>query len=269
MRTVDREPGILYYAICFIDEYSTPGIIVALREEFQKTGNWLFRWRSYLPLLLLCLFVVGFFDVSMKGGANSRTLGWEFGCFAVALFGLAIRVLAAGFAPRGTSGRHTLRQEAKRLNTSGMYSLVRHPLYLGNGIIWLGIALYTHVWWVVVISMLAFWLYYERIMFAEEEFLRQQFGGEFERWAGQTPAFLPRITNWVPPDRVFSWKKVLKYESPTLFLITASITFLDVLGDSIIAGTVDIHRAWIVALLLTFVFYIVIRFLRKATRILS
>ena len=46
---------------------------MALREEFESSGNWLFRWRSYLPLLMLSLAVValrnfkyvyynGFFD---------------------------------------------------------------------------------------------------------------------------------------------------------------------------------------------------------------
>ena len=134
-------------------------------------------------------------------------LVWELTCFAVTLLGLAVRICTAGFAPRGTSGRHTLRQEAKRLNSSGMYSLVRHPLYLGNAIMWLGIALFVHVWWVVVISMLIFWLYYERIMFAEEEFLRQQFGHNFESWANRTPAFLPKFKTGYPLTKISRGKK--------------------------------------------------------------
>ena len=62
------------------------------------------------------------------------------------------------------------------LNTSGLYSVVRHPLYLGNYLMWLGVALFSRTWWAPVIVSLVFWLYYERIMFAEEEFLRRQFG---------------------------------------------------------------------------------------------
>ena len=32
---------------------------MALREEMEATGNWLFRWRSYLPLALLALLLAG------------------------------------------------------------------------------------------------------------------------------------------------------------------------------------------------------------------
>lgn len=242
---------------------------MALREDFEHTGNWLFRWRSYLPILLLCIFVLGFFELRHKAEASSWGLLGEIVCFAVSLLGLAVRVYTAGYAPRGTSGRHTLRQEAKRLNSSGMYSLLRHPLYLGNAIMWLGISLFVHVWWVVVISMLIFWIYYERIMFAEEEFLRQQFGHKFEAWANRTPAFLPKFKNWISPDKVFSWKKVLRYESPTLLLITISLSFLHALRDQILLGKIEIDVVWIVILSITLVFYLTIRVLRKTTRILS
>ena len=33
---------------------------MALIEEFQSQGNWLFRWRSYLPLMLVALIGVAF-----------------------------------------------------------------------------------------------------------------------------------------------------------------------------------------------------------------
>ena len=44
------------------------------------------------------------------------------------------------------------------------------------------------VWWLPVIYSLAFWIYYERIMFAEEAFLRQKFGETYRRWAATTPS---------------------------------------------------------------------------------
>ena len=28
---------------------------MSLIKEFEKTGNWLFRWRSYLPVVLLAV----------------------------------------------------------------------------------------------------------------------------------------------------------------------------------------------------------------------
>jgi hypothetical protein len=31
--------------------------MASLREEFETSGTWLFRWRSYLPLPLMGLFL--------------------------------------------------------------------------------------------------------------------------------------------------------------------------------------------------------------------
>ena len=59
--------------------------------------------------------------------------------------------LCVGFTPRGTSGRNTKEgQVAESLNTLGMYSMCRHPLYLGNLLMWLGIVMYMgHLWFAV------------------------------------------------------------------------------------------------------------------------
>ena len=103
--------------------------------------------------------------------------------------------------PKDTSRRNTGRPQAETLNTTGLYSVVRHPLYLGNYLMWLGVALFPGAWWAPVIVSLVFWLYYERIMFAEEEFLRRQFGEHYTAWAAATPAFLPRLGRWRSPGR--------------------------------------------------------------------
>jgi protein-S-isoprenylcysteine O-methyltransferase Ste14 len=42
-------------------------------------------------------------------------------------------------------------------------------------------------WWVTVIFILAFCLYYERIIIAEESFMRRKFGKTYEDYAAQTP----------------------------------------------------------------------------------
>ena len=31
---------------------------MALREELRKQGNWLFRWRSYLPLIMIVIVLL-------------------------------------------------------------------------------------------------------------------------------------------------------------------------------------------------------------------
>ena len=109
-----------------------------------------------------------------------------------------MRCAAVAFAPDGTSSRDTRALRAPTLNTTGMYSIVRHPLYLGAGLMWVGIAMSLGVWWLVAIVAMAYWLYVERLMVVEEAFLAETFPVEFPRWASRTRAFLPRPSDWTP-----------------------------------------------------------------------
>ncbi|MBN2072207.1 MAG: DUF1295 domain-containing protein [Candidatus Krumholzibacteriota bacterium] len=240
---------------------------MALKEEFISSGQWLFRWRSYLPLLLIILII---FCMTSKDFSRNRffiSLTWELAVFAISLLGLAVRVYAVGHTPSGTSGRNRASQVAEVLNRTGAYSLVRHPLYLGNFLIWSGAALFIHIWWVVVITALFFWLYYERIMFAEEEFLRKKFGSEYEEWAARTPAFVPRFKNWKRPELSFCLSKVIKKEYLGFYGIITVFTILESSSRFMIEGKVAPAPFWRAIFLFGTVLFITIRILNKKTDI--
>ena len=59
-----------------------------------------------------------------------------------------------------------------------------------------------NIWFVVVCSLI-YWLYYERIMFAEESFLRGKFGQAYLDWSVDVPSFWPRNLKWQTPDVSF------------------------------------------------------------------
>ena len=183
-----------------------------LREEFEKTGNLMFRWRSYLPLLAVGIVFAGMMYYKHPGQCDKWDDLVEIACMAVAFFGEGIRMYVAGHVPKRTSGRNTSGQVADDINKTGLYSIVRHPLYLGNFFIILGISMMLFIWWFILLSVLIFWLYYERIAFAEEEFLRKKFGDAYLEWANKTPAFIPRFKNWKKPELPFSLKAALKKE---------------------------------------------------------
>lgn len=149
---------------------------MALVHEYERCGNWLFRRRSWLPLFLFAAAVMILWFGKKEAG--SFILRDEMIFLGISLTGEIIRILTVGFAPRGTSGRNTADgQVAWELNVTGAYSLVRHPLYVGNFLMWLGPVLFLRSPWFTVVFILIYWLYYERIMFAEEQFLRRKFGG--------------------------------------------------------------------------------------------
>ena len=197
-----------------------------LREELAAAGTFLFRWRSYLPLAVMALVLWQMREFAHSGGSGLLSLAWEAVCLGTALFGLAIRAYVAAHIPRGTSGRNTRAQMSEELNTTGAYSVVRHPLYSGNFFIWLGVSLFPRVWWLSVMVALAFWLYYERIMYAEEEFLRVKFGRRYVRWAARTPAFLPDLRLFKKPVLLFSLRAALRREYSGFFGVIAVFTTL-------------------------------------------
>jgi protein-S-isoprenylcysteine O-methyltransferase Ste14 len=241
---------------------------MALREELVREGNWLFRWRSFLPLVLLVplLFALR----SMQWPLENPWLFacWKIVCGSVSLTGLALRMVTTGYAPPGTSGRSTRHQVARTLNTTGMYSVVRNPLYLGNFLIFLGIAMYCLVWWYVVIYVLAFWLYYERIIFAEEDFLRRKFGEQFEHWASRTPRFIPRFMQWTRPATPFSVRRVLRKEYTGLFGIVAGYFAMDVAEHLVVQRKLVVEPEWAVLGGAALVIYLTLIGLKKCTRLL-
>jgi protein-S-isoprenylcysteine O-methyltransferase Ste14 len=241
---------------------------MGLREEFETTGNWLFRRRGYLPLLLFPLLLVAARGSRYPAGDHGLGLAWEGVCLLLALIGLALRIGTVGFAPRDTSGRNTGGQQAGSLTTSGLYSVVRHPLYLGNYLMWLGVALFPRSWWAPVIVSLVFWLYYERIMFAEEEFLRRKFGPLYTSWAAITPAFLPRPTLWRRPGVQFCLLTVLRREHSSLLALMASLTALEVASDYAYTGRLTVDPVWGTALAVTLVLCLAVRAVKHRTRLL-
>jgi len=242
---------------------------MALREEFEQSGNWLFRWRSYVPLVLMLPMLAAMhhpdFLCQDRGGLDA----WALVCLAVSLAGLAIRVVTVGHVPRGTSGRNTHEgQVAEVLNTSGIYSVVRHPLYLGNFVIWVGIAMFCRLWWLTAIFALAFWIYYERIMFAEGEFLRRKFGGAYLAWAEKTPAFLPRLTGWRRPELPFSLRTVLRREYPGLFAICACFFALEAYQRVVIRGEWRPNPLWTGVFIAGLLAFLALRTLKRRTMLL-
>ena len=164
---------------------------MALVQSFEKQGNFLFKYRGQFPVLLFILSVPFIYLTDYSLVSYEEFNLFMFISISISILGFFVRFYTIGTTPKGTSGRNTKEQVADVLNSSGMYSMVRHPLYLGNYLIWLGISLASFNIYFAVIMSLLFWIYYERIMFAEERFLERKFGEDYLNWASKLPAFLP------------------------------------------------------------------------------
>lgn len=201
-------------------------------ERMLANGHRLFKSRSLVPLVLLPVVVLALPESARLAArlGDSGTLDVEWLALSIAFAGLLLRCAAVAYAPDGTSSRDTRALRAPTLNTTGMYSIVRHPLYLGAGLMWIGIAMSLRVWWLVAIVALAYWLYVERLMIVEEAFLAKEFPAEFSRWASRTRAFLPRPSDWVPSTGRFQFKR-LSSEHNALLTIGAAVPLLQYLAN--------------------------------------
>jgi protein-S-isoprenylcysteine O-methyltransferase Ste14 len=243
---------------------------VALRDELEQSGVWLFRWRGYLPLLLFIPVFAGLSDTFLTPPGSRVDAIWEAFCLLVGLLGLGIRITTVGRAPGGTSGRRTLGgPKASELNTTGMYSMVRHPLYLGNYFQWLGVAMLPRNPWVAVTVSLAFWIYYERIMFAEEEYLRRSFGAEFEEWASRTPAFIPDFARWVPAALPFCWRTAVRRENSGMFALVAALAIVSLVQDAVVERRFLPDPFWIATFLVGALTYVALTLLGRRTNLLQ
>ncbi|HET6564972.1 MAG TPA: isoprenylcysteine carboxylmethyltransferase family protein, partial [Xanthomonadales bacterium] len=84
----------------------------------------------------------------------------------------------------------------KQLATTGAYSLVRHPLYLGNFLILVGFAIAGANWVVVLIVIFFFWFYYPAAIRYEDTKLERIFGDAWREWSANTPAMFPTSFGW-------------------------------------------------------------------------
>jgi len=105
--------------------------------------------------------------------------------FVLAAMGQAWRIYAAGVIYKN-----------KQLATTGAYSVVRHPLYLGNFLILAGFTLACGNW--MVVALVAFFLlfYYPAAIRYEDYKLENIFGDDWRAWSGDIPAMFPTRLKW-------------------------------------------------------------------------
>jgi protein-S-isoprenylcysteine O-methyltransferase Ste14 len=238
---------------------------MALVHEFENSGNWLFKRRGWLPVFMVVAGIVMMYLGNRQ--AIIFDLRDEMIILGISLFGEVIRIITVGFAAKNTSGRNTAAgQIADELNVTGVYSIVRHPLYVGNFFMWLGPVLFLRSAWFTVVFFLVYWLYYERIMFAEEQYLRRKFGEEYDRWSEKVSAFIPFTFNFIKPKLPFSLRNVLSREYNSFLNIFIIFTVLDFCRNYFLTEKFFFTKTWIYSLAGAAVIWIIVRSVHKYTK---
>ncbi|OHC76463.1 MAG: hypothetical protein A3G18_12835 [Rhodospirillales bacterium RIFCSPLOWO2_12_FULL_58_28] len=179
-------------------------------------GNWLFRTRNWVfPLTVVTLFAA--FRPAPFNGDPAADFWLNLIGIATAVAGMSFRgwVIGLAYIKRGGLNK---RVHAATLVTQGMFGVCRNPLYVGNMLAYLGLFILHNGVWVYVLGCLAFGFYYWCIVRAEETFLADKFGEDYQRYCREVPRFLPdfRLYRRASQDMTFHWKRVLAKDYSTV-----------------------------------------------------
>lgn len=106
--------------------------------------------------------------------------------------GIGILVIAGWLARSGLSIVFGQVRQEPRVIREGVFSMVRHPIYLGAILVYLGLLVFSFsiaaaLIWVVIIGFYYFLCRYE------EKLLTAKFGNDYTTYMGQVPMLLPRF----------------------------------------------------------------------------
>ena len=242
---------------------------MSLQQSFNRQGSFLFKYRGQFPILLFILAIPFIYLTDSPQNLNNDIFNYS--NIVILLFfiiGFFIRCYTIGTTPLGTSGRNTKSQVAKSLNTLGIYSIIRHPLYLGNYLIWLSISIYTYSYFFPLLMSLLFWLYYERIMFAEESFLEKKFGDKFINWSNKVPAFFPKNILMQKSEIKFSFKSILRREYASYLSAISALLFIDVLRVIIFSDLTFLDNNKLIFFTISIIIVLILRTIKHHTNYL-
>ena len=238
---------------------------MSLSKEYIKSGNFFFKYRSYIPFIILIPLMVYIYIFPKLFFTSNEN--WLYICLLISFSGQMIRIITVGFTPLGTSGRNTKKQVARVLNTTGIYSLVRHPLYLGNYLIWFGLILYCYNIFSLVIVSIYYYYYYQKIMYAEEDFLITKFNSNYYQWSKNVPSFIPKIHGYVKSTYIFNIKNIIIREYANISAIILSYLLISYYSFLMTSNQEPLLNQWKLIIFSVLIFFFICRYIKKTNKV--
>ncbi len=203
-----------------------------------RLGRWLFRFRggfvftvTVLGVLLLSTPRYVLDSVGLDPWMDALGI-------LVALLGLAVRAVTIGYEYIVRGGRDR-QVYADYLVQGGVYAHTRNPMYLGNGLMVLGAALIVNApeFYLVVLPLTFF--FYAAIIAAEEAYLRDKYGAEFDAYCARVNRILPKLSGFRSSvrDMRFNWRRMLVKDYNQMFFSVLLLAGLALWDDFVIQGT--------------------------------
>ena len=232
-------------------------------------GQLLFRFRNGVFPLVVIIAVLGGTPRYLVGDPLADSWMDALGAL-IAVLGLVVRGLTVGLEYIVRGGR-SHQVYADRLVTGGVYAYTRNPMYLGNGLITLGIAMILNSPIIYMLCLPLAALAYAAIIAAEEHYLRQKFGSEFDEYCGKVPRLIPHLGGLTRPagDARFNWRRLIVKEYGTIFATLLAVFLATFWDDYRILGPAALPSSQLIVLCLSpLVIFYVLAWVLKKTHIL-
>jgi protein-S-isoprenylcysteine O-methyltransferase Ste14 len=225
-------------------------------------GNFLFRYRNTLfPFTCLLLLLPG--PRLHEDPLVAAAIG-----AVCALLGQTIRALTIGLDYIVRGGRQG-KVYADGLVISGIYHHTRNPMYVGNVLIAVGVAIASNSWVAVALSAPLVMLAYAAIVAAEENFLSAKFGAAFDHYCKDVPRWLPRLRGLggTLSSATFHWRRLVvkEYGTPAAWIaVLCGITLYNLWWSSMLEERREAVVAIGTVVAVTFALWLLARVLKKA-----
>ena len=158
------------------------------KGKVQDRGTQIILWVVLIASFKLEEWLHRFFPIDMPG--RYSWLGPA--ALGVLILGLGVRVVAIVTLGRAFSANVATRA-GQRLQRSGLYSLVRHPSYLGLELILLAFALHARTWACFAVVLVPSTLAVLFRIHVEETALLMAFGADYEDYSRSTKRLIPGV----------------------------------------------------------------------------
>jgi len=225
-------------------------------------GNFLFRHRNALfPLTCLFLLLPG--PRLYEDPLIAASIG-----AVCALLGQVVRAVTISLDYIVRGGRQG-KVYADDLVISGIYHHSRNPMYVGNILIGVGLAIASNSWIAIALTVPLVMFAYAAIIAAEEKFLSSKFGPAFDAYRNDVPRWLPRIRGLVSTlsGATFHWRRLVvkEYGTPAGWIaILCGITLYNLWSSEMWAQRLDAVIGIAAVVAVTFALWICARVLKKA-----
>ncbi|MGF1923343.1 MAG: methyltransferase family protein [Bacteroidia bacterium] len=153
-------------------------------------GNFFFKYRNFLFIFLyLALFIPSSeLFTAQQFGENYQYYPLIIGLF-ITIFGQLIRgvTIALAYIVRGGKDKKV---HADDLVTQGIFNHCRNPLYVGNILMLIGVGILINSLLFTAVFIPLFLFIYQAIVLAEENFLRNKFGEQFNLYCKKVSRWL-------------------------------------------------------------------------------